>query len=74
MAAAVVNDAALGGDVDAALLLVLGALLKVAVTEDLQVDETQADDAAPEKKDSAKEVDPVTCAVAGPARRHLFDP
>jgi hypothetical protein len=38
------------------LLLVLGALLKAAVTEDLQVDQAAADDAAPENKNACEEI------------------
>jgi len=34
----------------------IGALLEVAVTEDLQVDQAQADDGAPEQEDSAQKV------------------
>jgi hypothetical protein len=46
----------------------LCALLKIAVAEDLQVDQAQADDATPEKKQSAEDVDAVIGAAAGGCR------
>ena len=55
MAGAVVDDAALGGEFEAALLLMLGAALEVAVAEDLQVDEPDADDDEPETEASRRE-------------------
>ena len=47
VALAVEDNAALGGHVDRTLLLVVGALLEIAVAEDLQIDQTQADHAQP---------------------------
>jgi len=74
MPGAIVNNPALGGDVDRALLLALRALFKVAVTEELQVDQTQANGTTPEKKNSAEEIEPVACADAGITRRHDLIP
>jgi len=46
--AAVVDDATLGGKFNRALLLVLGALDEISIAENLQLDQSEADGAAPE--------------------------
>ena len=51
---AVVDDAPLGRDVDCALLLLLGTLLKISVAENLQIDQAQANGAEPEKKETSQ--------------------
>jgi hypothetical protein len=40
------------------LLLVLGTLLEAAITEDLQIDQASADDAAPKYENACKKVQP----------------
>ena len=55
-AGAVVDDAAFRGEIKTALLLMLGAALEIAVTEDLQIDEAHADDQKPEAKKSGKSI------------------
>jgi hypothetical protein len=66
----VVDDAALGRNFFGALLLMLGSLLKAAVTEDLQIDETEANDRAPQNKDARQDIESEICAVAGCAGGH----
>ncbi len=43
----VINDSSLGCDFRGALLLALSSLFEVAIAEDLQIDEAQADSAGP---------------------------
>jgi hypothetical protein len=70
-ALAIVDEAALGRDIDGALLLVLSALLKVPISENLEIDESEADDGEPEQKSAAQEVEAV---VRGGARRGQVRP
>src|SRR5437588_9363089 len=70
----VVDDAALGRNFNGALLLVLGALFELAVLEDLQVDQAQADGKKPQQQNSAQEVEPELRTAAGRTRRHYSDP
>ncbi len=71
---AVVDDSPLRGNFGSALLLVLGSLLEVAVTEDLQIDQAQANGSGPEHKHCAQQVKPFVRVVAGCARRHRLAP
>jgi hypothetical protein len=48
MTRAIVNDSAFGRELEAALLLVLGPALELAIAKDLEIDEAQADDDEPE--------------------------
>ena len=58
VAGAIVDDAAARREFEAALLLVLGAALEVAVTENLKIDEAQADDNEPQAEESGEKVEP----------------
>jgi hypothetical protein len=48
MPGAIINDPAFWRELEAALLLMLGAALEIAVAENLEIDEAQADDDEPE--------------------------
>src|SRR5581483_308916 len=66
VAVAVVDDAAPRSDLDGALLLALRALQPVAVAEDLELDQTQADGAAPQEQYAAQHVQAL---IRGKGRR-----
>ncbi len=73
-AGAVVDDSALGCDFRGALLLVLRSLLEIAVAENLQIDQAQADGAGPEHQDCRQQVESFVRAVAGCARHQVQAP
>src|SRR5438270_1186496 len=54
----VVDDAALGSNVEAALLLALGPLDIVAILENLQAEQTAAYDQQPDDKNSRQKIEP----------------
>src|SRR5437016_4966036 len=58
VAIAVVDDSALGSDIDGALLLALSPLDVITVLEYLQAEKAAADDQQPQNKDSCEEVEP----------------
>ena len=65
---AVVDDSAFGCDFRGALLLALSSLLEIAIAENLQIDQAQADAAGPEHQDPGQKVESFVCAVAGCSR------
>ena len=65
---AVVDDSSLGGNFLGALLLVLRPGFIIAVAEDLEINQAQADRAGPEHQDCSQQVKPFVRGVAGCAR------
>jgi len=59
----IIDNATLGREVEAALLLVLGAALKVAIAENLEVDQPQADGQQPQTQESRQGEEPEFRAV-----------
>ena len=68
---AIVDDAAFRGNFGGALLLVLRPGFKIAVAENLQVNQAQADRAGPEQQDPRQKVESFVRVVAGCARHRL---
>src|SRR5271168_218939 len=68
MSSAVIDDTALGGNRNLALLLVFGLLYKAAVAENLQVNQPSADRHAPEHEHCAQQVEPGILAEVGVSR------
>ena len=68
MAGAVVDDSALGGQRDGALLLMSSLLDELAVAENLQENQTAADGDAPEHQYGAQQVEAEILAEAGISR------
>ena len=69
-AGAIVDDSAFWREIEAALLLALGAVFKVSITKDLEIDQTQADGQQPETKQSRQGVEPESCGVRCGGFRH----
>src|ERR1019366_379247 len=70
-ASAIVDDPAFRRKVEAALLLVLGAALEIAVAENWQRGEQQTDRRQPQAKQSRQGVEPESCVVRRGTRRHF---
>jgi hypothetical protein len=65
VAGAVIDDAALGGERNLALLLVLGLLHKAAVAKNLQINQPAADGHAPQQEHRAQQIEPGILAELG---------
>jgi hypothetical protein len=52
------------------LLLVLRALLELAVSEDLEIEQTKTDGAAPDDEHAREDIEAEVSAVAGSRRGH----
>ena len=70
VAVAVVNDAAAGRHRNRALLLPLRALQPVAVTEDLQLNQAEADESTPQKQEAPEQVQPPLRVLQQAISRH----
>jgi hypothetical protein len=67
----VINNSALCRHIGGPLLLVLRPGEEVAITEDLQVDQPDADRPSPEQQDRSEQVESFVCAVSGCTRHRL---